>query len=267
MSGTLPYRFFLGGHDLEMREIRALLDRRLPGRVEDAGLAWGARASAYEPAIAAALARGETPVLVELEDDLPPTFDRARLVVVDHHGARAGYNAPTSLEQVFALLGLTRAAWTRRMALVAANDRAHLAGLRAAGATAEEMRAIRAADRAAQGVTSDDEVEALRAIAARQEHAGFTEVSTRSTTSSAVADLMQPELGGPGYRALLVRMPCKLAAYAEGAAVARLAAAFPGSYWGGDLPVRGFWGTDLPEDATARDADIARAREALAPGY
>ena len=76
-------RFFLGGRDLEMVEIRRLLDRHAPDRVEDLGLSWGARASVYLLGIEAALARGETPVLVELIDDLPATMDRARLQVVE----------------------------------------------------------------------------------------------------------------------------------------------------------------------------------------
>jgi hypothetical protein len=183
------------------------------------------------------------------------------LVVVDHHGARAGHDSPTALEQVFALLGLPASAWTRHFALVAANDRAHVDGLLQAGATATEMRTIRAADRAAQGVTAADEAEAQRAIRARQTHRGIVEVSTSSGTSSAIADRMRPELGGPGYAALLVLMPDKLAAFADGPAIGRLAAAFPGSYWGGDLPQRGYWGVAIPAGEAARY--VARARDAL----
>jgi len=239
--------FFLGGRDLEMLEIRHLLEAHAAGQVEDLGLAWGARASAYRPGIEAALARGETPVLVELQDDLPPEIDRARLLAVDHHGEAAA--RPTSIEQVFALLGLPPAAWTRRLALVAANDRGHVAGLLEAGATAEEVAAIRAADRAAQGVTAADEAEAGRAIATRQVSGRLTEVTTSSLTSSAIADRMLPVMGGPGHDALLVVMPGKLAAFAEGRAIQRLAAEVPGGYWGGDLPRRGFWGASRAEGA------------------
>lgn len=258
-----PLRFFLGGRDLEMLAIRRLLDRAAPGRTLDAELAWGAAASSYADGIAAALGRGEAPVLVELADDLPPGFDRSALVVVDHHGARAGADRPTSLEQVFALLGLPASAWTREFQLVAANDRAHVAGLLAAGATRAEMLAVRAADRAAQGVTAADEAEARLAIAGRRSGPDFTEIATASHTSSAIADLMLTELGGPGYRALLVRMPCKLAAFADGPTIMRLAAALPAGYWGGDLPRRGFWGVDLPPSADAATAVLAQARAAL----
>lgn len=257
------YRFFLGGQDLEMQEIRRLLTLEAPQAFEDAGLAWGARASAYADAIGAALARGEKPVLIELDDDLPPSIDRERLILVDHHGARAGHDRPTALEQVFTLLQLPAERWTRRMALVAANDRAHVAGMLAAGATRAEMLAIRAADRAAQGVTAADEAEALLAIAARQTGRDFTEIATASRTSSAIADLMLAELGGPGYRGLLVVMPGKLAAFADGPVIERLAAAMPAGYWGGDLPRRGFWGICLPAAGDAAAAILAKARAAF----
>ena len=66
--------FFLGGHDLEMLTIRELLEKAAPGRFHDKRLAWGARATEYKEEIGACLHRGETPVLVELKDDLglPP---------------------------------------------------------------------------------------------------------------------------------------------------------------------------------------------------
>jgi hypothetical protein len=243
----MTYRFFLGGRDLEMVEIRRLLDCHAPGQIEDQRLAWGAALSAYREELLAALGRGETPVFIELADDLPADFfERSRTITVDHHGALAGRDRPTSLEQVFALLGLPAEAWTRRLALVAANDRAHVAGKRAFGATAEEIAEIRAADRAAQGITALDEAEALRAIAARRVEGRVTIVATAGNTSSAVADLMLPEMGGPGFARLLVAMPIKVAVFGDGAAIQALGAAYPRSWWGGDLPAEGYWGMALP---------------------
>jgi hypothetical protein len=246
----MTYRFFLGGRDLEMVEIGELLRTHAPGLVEDKGLAWGAALSAYREWLLAALQRGETPVAVELADDLPPDlFDRKKLIIVDHHGARAGADQPTSLEQVFSLLGLPREAWTRRRALVAANDRAHVAGLRAYGATAAEIAEIRTADRAAQGVTAADEIEARRAISARRQDGDLTIVETTSDTSTAVADLILPECNGPGYKRLMVLMPGKVTVFADGDMIARLAETYPNGWWGGDLPNAGFWGQTIPADA------------------
>jgi hypothetical protein len=245
----MNHRFFLGGRDLEMVEIRRLLDRHAAAHIEDKGLAWGAVLSAYREELLAARRRGETPVLIELADDLPAAlFDRGRVIVVDHHGPLAGHHRPTSIEQVFRLLGLPAEAWTRRLALVAANDRAHVAGMRALGATAKEIAEVRAADRAAQGVSAADEAGARQAIAAPRQEGRVTLVETTSHTSSAIADLMLPELGGPGYDRLLVVMPKAVAVFADGSAIEALAAAYPGSWWGGDLPAVGYWGMALPPE-------------------
>ncbi|MFZ1415818.1 MAG: hypothetical protein WAS73_14755 [Defluviicoccus sp.] len=230
-----------------MVAIRDLVARHAPGRFTDKGLAWGAKVSDYRDEIAAALHRGETPVLIELSDDLPAdAFDCDACVIVDHHGPRAGVDQPTSLEQVFALLALPADAWTRELALIAANDRGHIQGLRALGANADEIRAIRARDRAAQGVTAGEEMAARAAIAARRVAGRLTRVTVPHDRSTAVADFLQPDLGGPGYSDLLVEMPGKLAFFGDGATIKWLAAEVPGSWCGGALPARGFWGAVLP---------------------
>ncbi len=238
----MPLIFHLGGRDLEMAEIArlltengaAFLDKRLP---------WGAAMSNYAAEIAEADAAGFTPVTVELADDMPKDWlPRRRLIQVDHHGPLAGHDKPTSIEQVFALLNLPAQRWSRRLALVAANDKGHIERMRAISANDQEIRDIRTADRAAQGVTQADEAEAVRAIADRRVIGRLTRVDTTSVTSSAIADLILPALGGPGVDQLLVVMPEKLAFFGDGPLIQVLAAEFTGSWWGGDLPARGFWG-------------------------
>lgn len=244
-----------------MVAIRKLLDQHAPDRIEDRNLAWGAKRSHYRDALLASLRRGETPVLIELEDDLPEdAFDRQCAVVVDHHGPRAGADRPTSIEQVFELLALPADEWTRQLSLVAANDRAHVEGMKRLGASPDEIMAVRVADRAAQGVTAWDETEAIRAIADRRQEGRLTLVETTGTTSSAIADRMLPELGGPGYRRLLVRMPEEVAVFADGEPILRLGAMYPGSWWGGDLPKAGFWGMALP---SGRDKTLFELIETL----
>lgn len=112
--------FFLGGHDLEMLTIRELLLEVAPDRFYDNGLAWGAKASAYRPEIAKSLEQGLTPALVELVNDLG--LQSTQFIEIDHHGEHAGANQPTSLHQVFNLLGLPSERWTRWLELVATND-------------------------------------------------------------------------------------------------------------------------------------------------
>ena len=236
-------RYFLGGNDLEMQEIRILLaEAGLAGSVVDRKLAWGARASAYATDIAAALAAAKTPVLVELEDDLPTGISRDELMVIDHHGVHAGKDKPSSLRQLHDLLAPFRSLeWTRRRALVAANDIGHAPGLRQLGASADEIRAIRDQDRAAQGVSAGDEAESRRAVAQAQWHGRLLVVTTSAGTSSAVGDFLLTEYGGCDPQNLLVVMPGEIAFFGHGGVIAGLAGV-PGCWWGGALPQRGFWG-------------------------
>ena len=262
------HRFFLGGADLEMAAIRELLDRHASGRVVDKRLAWGARVEDYLEEILASLVAGETPVLVELADKTLPAaaFDRARCVIVDHHGERAGADEPCSLEQVFSLLGLDRARdWTRRLALIAANDKGHVRAMRALGADDDEIRAVRKADRRAQGVTTADEAAARDAIAQRTVEGRLTTVELPCARASVVADLIEPVLGGPGADQLLVIMPSELAFYGDGGVVDALdaeTADVDGSWSGGGMPVRGFWG-GIPKDDEAKARLLAVIRDRL----
>jgi hypothetical protein len=234
--------FFLGGIDLEMVMIRELLERCAPGQWRDLELAWGAKTSAYSKEIEAVLAAGLTPVLVELEDDMG--LDAQRVVVIDHHGGRAGAGQPTSLEQVFALLELSPEEWTRWYELVAANDRGYVPGLVAAGATAEEIREVRAADRRAQGITEAEERAAEQALKTLQVLAGgeLTVAMLPHARTAALADRLETALGGVGGENLLIRSPGQLNFFGAGKLVVALDAEFPGGWYGGALPDRGYWG-------------------------
>lgn len=241
--------FFLGGHDLEMVEIAALIRGALGAdAVADKGLPWhGAVASAYADEIATALARGRQPVLVELGIDLDAdVIDRC--LVVDHHGDRAGADRPTSLEQVFALLHLPPSRWTRRLALVAANDRGWIPELRAMGATAEEIAAIRAEDRAAQGLTAADEAAAEVALAEREIALDGSLIVVRlpHARTAAVMDRLVQEAGSGGPPDTLILSPGEVNFSGCGARVLALDAAFPGGWRGGALPAFGFWGKAVP---------------------
>ncbi|MBL8300689.1 MAG: hypothetical protein JNN30_20305 [Rhodanobacteraceae bacterium] len=234
--------YFLGGRDLEMRAIAELLAVHAPGRYADHGLAWGARASDYAQPLRTCLAAGQQPVLVELAWDLPD-IPVDRVVLIDHHGAAAGISAPTSLEQVFARLQLPASAWTRRLALIAANDRGHVHAMQALGASLSEMQAIRAADRAAQGIEESHERAAELAVAARERLcSGVLVVRLPHGRAATVTDRLDATLGGPGYENLLVISPQELNFYGNGQTIARLDATFPGGWYGGELPQRGYWG-------------------------
>lgn len=239
-----PFTFFLGGHDLEMVEIARLLAGRPDVIVCDRGLRWGATASAYLDDIQHALATNRRAVLVELDDDLPPDIPRDRLVWVDHHGERAGADTPTSIEQVFALLGFPADGWTRDLALVASNDRGHILALVRAGASPDEIHDIRSRDRRAQGATEQDEELARDAVATAESHFGgrLTVVRLPHTRASAVTDFLHPSHGGPGCEDLLVLCPAQTLFFGSGRCIDALRAAHPDGWFGGELPARGYWG-------------------------
>jgi hypothetical protein len=260
---TTGHLFLLGGRDLEMVEVgRLVRDALGEEALRDQALPWhDANASAYAEDIATALRCGQTPVLIELRPDLPGAI-LDHCVVVDHHGKRAGTERPTSLEQVFELLRLPRSRWTRRLALVAANDRGWVPGLRAIGARPAEIAAIRAEDRAAQGITKSDEEAGRIALANRVVCLDGTLVRVKlpHDRTAVVFDRLAVEAGEGDPPDTLVIGPQELNFSGRGRRVLELAAAFPAGWSGGDLPARGFWGhaAPLPELADVLRT-IARA--------
>ncbi len=236
------YHFFLGGHDLEMVTIRELVARHTPCVIHDRLLRWGAKASDYHAEIAAALEVGAVPVLIELKLDLPLPTDRIR--IIDHHGPQAGHDRPTSLEQVFALLNLPDTLWDRHLQLVAANDRGHIPAMLELDASRQEIESIRQLDRRAQGITKAEEQAAEaamkqldyllnnRLIVARLPH----------NKTAALVDRLQLRQGGAGGGNILVFSPHEVNFFGDGEAVHALDSEFPGGWYGGDLPAKGFWG-------------------------
>ena len=182
-------------------------------------------------------------MLIELQPDLPLGGE---CVLVDHHGERAGRDRPTALEQVFALLQLPAARWTRWFALVAANDRGHIRAMLALdpSATPDELRKVRAADRAAQGISADEEQQAARAVAAARVLAEgrLTVVQLPHDRVAAAADQLDSALGGAGYENLLVYTPREVNFFGYGKVIARLVQQYPDGWFGGSLPDHGFWG-------------------------
>jgi hypothetical protein len=237
---TVGAVYFLGGHDLEMAEIARVL-REHNVSYADHSLDWAhAVFSAYEPEIRAAIRNGQRPVLVELRDipaDVHPFVD-----VIDHHGPESGH-LPTSLEQVLARLGMT--ALTREQALIAANDKGYIDGMLGIGATTEDIRRIRMLDRQAQGITTEQEADAVAAITARTSPApGLFIVSLPHNKTATVTDRLSSLAGGPGYDNLLIECRTETDFFGDGQIIGKLSARF-GGYCGGDLPRRGYWGLEL----------------------
>jgi hypothetical protein len=242
------WAIFLGGRDLEMVEIANLVAGRADVEVHDRRLPWGATASAYATEIRAPLDRGRAAIVVELPDDLPADVPRERITWVDHHGALAGADRPTSVEQVFAALGFAADRWTRDLTLVAANDRGHVRALQAAGATRDEVAAIRARDRLAQGITATEEAEGRAAAGRAETRCGgrLTVVRLPHARTATVTDVLDAGLGGPGYHNLVVFCPGQTVFFGTGRCIDALRKSYPDGWHGGELPERGYWGVARP---------------------
>ncbi len=154
-------------NDGEAVEIRNLLQDGGEVVVESV-LRWGARWEKLEPEVVAEIERlrslnpGVQIYGVELAG---PNQWGARNI--DHHKYQDEdrSNSKSSLEQVAELLGVQL---TRHQFLVSENDKGWIPALIAAGASPDEIELVRAQDRQAQGVTPDDEAQALRDIEAAQ---------------------------------------------------------------------------------------------------
>lgn len=241
----------LGGRDLEMQAIRELLATRGEVVVHDLQLPWGARASAYADVIRQATVAGHRVALVELINDLPADIPRDSITWIDHHGVLAGKDQPTAIEQLFTLLQFPVEQWTRDLALIAANDRGHIAALVEFGATPEEIVDIRRRDRAAQGITPEEEQQGRDAIRHVEPHHGgkLSVVHLPHTRTATVTDAFDERLGGAGYRNLLIFAPSETMFFGDGRVIERLSVAYPDSWRGGELPTRGYWGISRRLDA------------------
>ena len=245
-----PDVYFIGGHDLEMREIARVLAAHHQ-RVVDHRLSWAqAHAATYNREVRAAIAAGLRPVLVELRDipdDLRPNID-----VIDHHGPSSGA-MPSSLDQVLARLCLTP---TRNQQLISANDRGYIDGMLAIGASSEDVARIRRADREAQGITSDEECAADAAVRHREHPSpSLTIVRLPHGRTATVTDRLSVGAGGPGYRSLLIESPSEISFFGPGAIILTLSDQF-GGYCGGMLPERGFWGVEVQDAVLKRQIEL-----------
>ena len=136
--------FLLGGYDLEMVEIKKILEENGVD-FKDKHLSWGAKLSEYEEYLDF---DGKIYGIELVEDIEPPT----NYIAIDHHNKR--YKQKSSLEQVAEILDLKLTRWQQ---LVAANDRGYIPEMRRLCATDDEIKKIRREDRLAQGITENEE--------------------------------------------------------------------------------------------------------------
>jgi hypothetical protein len=99
-------------------------------------------------------------------------------------------------------------------------------------------------DRAAQGVTTEEEAEAERAVAAVEQRMGGKLTVARMSHSrvAPLEDRLHSALGGPGVKNLVVIGGGETNFSGDGPVVLELGRRFPASWSGGDLPSHGYWG-------------------------
>ena len=203
MSETTPCRLFLlGGYDLEMTIIKHMLEERDDCMVLDRQLLWdNAKLSAYEHDWEN---HADSDVYgVELQEDCQPPAHYHR---IDHHNELTDY--PSSLEQVAQVLGI---ALNRDQQLAAANDRGYIPAMMALGATESEIADIRHRDRAAQGISKEEERLAEKSVEQHlSKHDGLLVVRSLTSRFSPICDRLYP------YRSLLVYTDAEWMFYGEG---------------------------------------------------
>lgn len=196
--------FLLGGYDLEMTTIKHLLEGRKDCIVLDKHLLWGnAKLGAYQDDLQK---YQEYDIFgIELQEDIPLPQKYHR---IDHHNDWA--HKPSVIEQVAQLISVKL---NRDQQLVAANDKGYIPAMQALGATEEEIADIRKRDRAAQGVSEEDEIQAELSLAQNLSQYGKL-IVVKSLTSrfSPICDKLFP------YRQLLIYTDAEWMYYGEGKA-------------------------------------------------
>ena len=176
--------FLFGGTDLEMVEIKKMLVDG--GAIEgehfaDAGLKWGAKLSVYNDMMHLTKINVAIELPVDADAVMPEHF-----LEIDHHNENSA--RPSSIAQVATLLGIEL---THYQKLVAANDTGYIPQLVAVGATQDEIDFVRAADRAAQGTTVEQEAQCADAIKNGLTKKGaLTIVKTQTSKFSPITDTL-----------------------------------------------------------------------------
>ncbi|WP_035571799.1 hypothetical protein [Halonatronum saccharophilum] len=179
----MNYIFLLGGKDLEMVEIKKMLEEE-GKNVLDKDLSWGAKLSDYQKELKE-LDRNCTVVGIELQGDIDVKND---YIEVDHHNENI--NKESSIEQIADLLGIEL---TRYQKMVSENDKGYIDALKDFGANQEEIEEIRRADRKNQGVSEEDEKLAEESLRENKEGVGgVIIVKSKTDKFSPICDRLYP---------------------------------------------------------------------------
>ncbi|GHU64248.1 hypothetical protein FACS1894160_3700 [Bacteroidia bacterium] len=198
--------FLLGGYDLEMLEIKKILESVDNVTVFDKQLNWqNAHLSMYKDVLQEQNNRNGVEIYgIELQETgfspIPGNYHR-----IDHHNDFS--SNPSSLEQVAAILHIEL---SRKQQLIAANDKGYIPEMQKRGASPNEIEQIRFSDREMQGVTEEDEQKAKEAIENKIEKQGIIVVKSETNRFSPITDRLFP------YEKLLIYTDDELMYYGQG---------------------------------------------------
>lgn len=116
--------FLIGGHDLEMIEIKKLLIKNKQEFI-DYNLSWGAKLSSYQNILNKYEYKYRTIIAIELINDISISQN---FINIDHHNEY--YYLPSSIEQIAKILNINLNFYQK---LVAINDVSHIKGLKQFG--------------------------------------------------------------------------------------------------------------------------------------
>lgn len=176
------YHFLLGGYDLEMLEIKKILDTNQL-IYTDKRLAWGATIDDYYDIITS----NPSEHFVGIELSIRPnSFVPKYYIDIDHHNEKS--HLPASIEQIADLLNIKL---SRHQQLVAANDKGYIPAMEALDASVEEIQNIRRLDRQTQGVTEEMEKIAEQEIKFDVNKNGVRIIKTSLDKFSPIVDRLQ----------------------------------------------------------------------------
>ncbi len=173
--------FLLGGRDLEMQAIKEILIS-FEIKFYDKNLSWeDAKLSVYKEFFN----KTEHFYAIEL---IPDTILPKHFTLIDHHNQNR-YSL-SSLEQIAKILNYKL---SRKQKLIALNDRDYIFGMKKFGANINEIENIRKKDRFYQGVTEDEEIEALNNIKNAKKIGDLLVIKTKNRRFSPIADKIFPK--------------------------------------------------------------------------
>lgn len=179
--------FIVPANDGEAVEIRKILLAKKIDHIvtrQPWGATWAGLESAVVTKIEGFLSANPSTVIYGVELGGPARWSA---INIDHHiySDENRSNEKSSIEQVAVLLGVEL---TRHQLLVAANDKGWIPALKAMGASENEIKIVRAQDRLSQGVTPDQEAQAVADIASAEVHGSKWLIRCPKGSTSAITD-------------------------------------------------------------------------------